>query len=158
MSEQHSRGYRTRSRHTPLIISHQQGRLLHLKLLWARAMVLSSFFSLLGLFCFLTLSRDDGSFSFLLVESLPLLIFTPGLVRDIRRASHRTYSWLCFVMLIYFVAIVPIVMGRGSWSDWVITALVCILFIASMMSARWLQYWHYYQASRDKPGSHSYHA
>ena len=158
MSNEHPETQRTRSRHKPLIITKHQGHLIHLKLLWGRALVLTSYFSLLGLFCFLNATRDDGSFSFLLVESIPLLIFAPGILRDIRRASHRSYSWLCFVTLIYFVAIVPIVMGRGSWSDWMITCLVCLLFISAMMSSRWLQYWHYYLATRDKPGSHRYQA
>jgi uncharacterized membrane protein len=69
------------------------------------------------------------------VKLLPLLIFVPGFIT--RR--YRTYSWLCFGILPYFIWLTPLVMARGAWSDWVMISLIVILFISSMMTSRWMQ-------------------
>lgn len=70
-----------------------------------------------------------------LVKILPLVIFIPGFITR----KYRTYSWLCFGILPYFIWITPLVMARGAWSDWVMTILIVVLFIASMMTSRWMQ-------------------
>ena len=77
----------------------------------------------------------DSGIKLWLVKIFPLLIFIPGFIKK----KYRTYSWLCFGILPYFIWIVPLVMGRGSWSDWVMTVLIVILFVASMMTSRWMQ-------------------
>jgi uncharacterized membrane protein len=76
-----------------------------------------------------------GSFTLWLVKLFPLLIFIPGFIKK----KYRTYSWLCFAILPYFVWIIPLVMGRGNWSDWVMTLLTVVMFIAAMMTSRWMQ-------------------
>ena len=76
-----------------------------------------------------------GSFTLWLVKLFPLLIFIPGFIKK----KYRTYSWLCFAILPYFVWINPLVMGRGNWSDWVMTLLTVVMFIAAMMTSRWMQ-------------------
>jgi len=80
----------------------------------------------------------------LLVAILPLAIFIPGL----RKPHHRTYSWLCFVLLMYFLFLVPLLMSYWSLIYWALTILVSILFIAAMMTSRWLQYWNYYLSTK----------
>lgn len=69
------------------------------------------------------------------VKIIPLLIFVPGFITK----QYRTYSWLCFGVLPYFIWLTPLVMGRGAWSDWVMTLLIVVLFISSMMTSRWMQ-------------------
>jgi uncharacterized membrane protein len=70
-----------------------------------------------------------------LIKLFPLLIFIPGFVTK----KYRTYSWLCFAILPYFIWITPLVMGRGNWSDWAMVSLTVIMFIAAMMTSRWMQ-------------------
>lgn len=77
----------------------------------------------------------DGGVKLWLVKICPLLIFIPGFIKR----KYRTYSWLCFAILPYFIWITPLVMGRGIWSDWVMTLLIVTIFIASMMTSRWMQ-------------------
>ncbi|RYZ81770.1 MAG: DUF2069 domain-containing protein [Moraxellaceae bacterium] len=69
------------------------------------------------------------------VKVIPLLIFVPGLLKK----RYRTYSWLCFAILPYFIWITPLVVGRGDWSDWTLVSLIVIIFIGAMMTSRWLQ-------------------
>ncbi|MEX1032373.1 MAG: DUF2069 domain-containing protein [Cellvibrionaceae bacterium] len=102
---------------------------------------------LVALFSWLNLTQPDGSLLRWLVQCIPLLIFVPGLLRQ----SHRSYSWLCFVVLLYFIpATTQVVMSLGyrnaeapigHWSDSVMLFLVVIAFFAATFSSRWLQYW-----------------
>lgn len=89
----------------------------------------------LVLMSWLNFLPEDSSVKLWLVKIFPLIIFIPGFVLK----KYRTYSWLCFAILPYFIWITPLVMGRGSWSDWVMVLLTVILFIASMMTSRWMQ-------------------
>lgn len=77
----------------------------------------------------------DSGVKLWLVKVLPLLIFIPGFIKE----HYRTYSWLCFAVLPYFIWLTPLVMGRGSMIDWLLTLLIVVLFIAAMMTSRWLQ-------------------
>lgn len=77
----------------------------------------------------------DSSIKLWLVKIFPLLIFLPGFIKR----KYRTYSWICFAILPYFIWITPLVMGRGSWSDWTLIALIVVLFISAMMTSRWMQ-------------------
>jgi len=77
----------------------------------------------------------DNGLKLWLVKVLPLLIFIPGFIK----AHYRTYSWLCFAVLPYFIWLTPLVMGRGSMIDWLLILLIVVLFIAAMMTSRWLQ-------------------
>ena len=68
------------------------------------------------------------------LQSLPLLIFIPGLLKD----SHRTHIWLCFLMLFYFtVYAVNVTAPERTSGDTVIFTLCILLFISSMMFTRW---------------------
>jgi uncharacterized membrane protein len=76
-----------------------------------------------------------------LFKIIPLLIFIPGFIKK----HYRTYSWLCFAILFYFIWMVPLAMGRGTLGDWALLNLTVIIFIAAMMTSRWLQQASYLQ-------------
>lgn len=65
---------------------------------------------------------------------LPLLIFLPGMLKE----NLRSYIWLCFVSLLYFIALVERLVAQP---DSLLAALgmigVVTLFIAAMMFVRW---------------------
>lgn len=65
---------------------------------------------------------------------LPLLIFIPGMIKD----NLRSYIWLCFVSLLYFIALVErlFVMPDDPFAILGMTAVV-VLFCAAMMYVRW---------------------
>jgi len=65
---------------------------------------------------------------------LPLLIFLPGMLRD----NLRSYVWLCFVSLLYFMALVERLFAQpGSVIAIVGMCAVVTLFIAAMLFVRW---------------------
>ncbi len=65
---------------------------------------------------------------------LPLLIFLPGMLQD----RLRSYIWLCFVCLLYFMRLVVSVFAEPD-SVVAIVGMVAVvtLFIAAMMYVRW---------------------
>ncbi len=63
-----------------------------------------------------------------------LLLVTYGLFKK----SRRSYQWLCFILLLYFIGIVQALFaGTPKLHEWL--ALVAIIggFISSMLAARW---------------------
>ena len=65
---------------------------------------------------------------------LPLLLFLPGMLRD----RLRSYIWLCFVSLLYFIALVERLFAvPGSALAICGLAAVVILFCAAMLYVRW---------------------
>jgi uncharacterized membrane protein len=65
---------------------------------------------------------------------LPLVIFVPGMRRD----NLRSYIWVCFVCLLYFITLVERLFADPA--DLVsIMAMVSVatLFVASMLYVRW---------------------
>jgi uncharacterized membrane protein len=64
----------------------------------------------------------------------PLLIFLPGMLRN----NLRSYLWLCFVCLIYFLTLVERLFAEpGSVMAIVGMIAVASLFNASMFFVRW---------------------
>lgn len=127
-----------------IVISDDDSVVLYKKLRRGRAITLFSYGALLITFILLNVLSEKSNLVFLLFQIFPLLIFVPLL----RRPTHRTYSWLCFVSLMYFVGIIPLLMTSWSISYWWMTLLVSSLFIAAMMTSRWLQYWNYYLSTK----------
>jgi uncharacterized membrane protein len=65
---------------------------------------------------------------------LPLLIFAPGMLRD----NLRSFIWLCFVCLLYFIAQVERLFAQpGSLLAITGMAGVALLFTAAMLYVRW---------------------
>lgn len=100
-----------------------------------------SYFGLLALYAWLNLSAETFSPTGLAVQWVPLLLPLWGMLKD----TYKSYNWLCFVVLAYFLFIVPIVMsGQTVWSDWLQLLLTCSLFVSAMLVSRWLQAWQYH--------------
>lgn len=112
-----------------------------------------SYSAFLLLMSWLNFQPADSSFKLWLVKIFPLLIFLPGFIKQ----KYRTYSWLCFGILPYFIWMTPLVMGRGNLSDWTMTILIVVLFISSMMTSRWMQQQSYlgWQISHTPSNPHS---
>jgi uncharacterized membrane protein len=69
------------------------------------------------------------------VQCLPLLMFWFGL----RVKRRRTYLWLCFVLLLYFIKGVEGVMSlNAGLFDWVLLSGSVGLFVSCLATARWL--------------------
>ncbi len=68
------------------------------------------------------------------VKLLPLMMFLPGMLRD----NLRSYIWLCFICLGYFLVLVQRVFAQPD-SLLVISGLVAVvvLFNAAMLYVRW---------------------
>jgi uncharacterized membrane protein len=65
---------------------------------------------------------------------VPLLIFLPGMVRE----NLRSYVWLCFVSLLYFISLVERLFAQpGSLLATAGMIAVVSLFISSMLFVRW---------------------
>ena len=69
-----------------------------------------------------------------LFKCLPLLLFVPGLIAR----SHKTASWMAYMIQLYFVLAVMLVFTPGSsgWG-WLMTALTLVIFISAMLFTRW---------------------
>jgi len=68
------------------------------------------------------------------LKVMPLLIFLPGMLRD----NLRSYIWLCFVCLGYFLILVQRIFAQPD-NLLVVSGLVAVvlLFTAAMMYVRW---------------------
>ncbi|WGL17821.1 DUF2069 domain-containing protein [Microbulbifer bruguierae] len=76
----------------------------------------------------------DGSVKWWLLQTIPLLLVLPGLLKQ----NQRSYLWLCFILLLYITAgIVDVMMPTRGWQHGVLAVLSLILFVSSMMSSRW---------------------
>jgi len=129
----------------PLVINDSDGKCYGVKLSWSRPIALISYVFLILLIVMTEWQSAISHWSVWFLKLLPLLIFIPGLIKQ----TFRTYSWICFVCLVYFVVIFPVAYTRSTWTDWLITGLVTTLFISSMMTSRWLQYWRFYLQQKD---------
>lgn len=102
----------------------------------ARICTLACYMALLLLITGLNVIRPDGSVLHWLVQALPLLIVMPGMLYN----HYRSYSWLCFVILIYFTAyVVEVLSPLYIWTDAIALALSVGIFVSAMMTSRWLQ-------------------
>ena len=68
------------------------------------------------------------------LKLLPLLIFLPGMLKD----NLRSYIWLCFVCLGYFMILVQRMFAQPDSLQVAIGLVaVVILFTAAMLYVRW---------------------
>jgi uncharacterized membrane protein len=102
-----------------------------------RQLTLILYGALLSSFCLWQILLPDGPKVFLwIVQTVPLLIFLPGLLGD----NPRVYIGLCFVLLLYFIkAVEGLFSPARDWLDYVLLTLTVILFIVSMLASRQLQ-------------------
>lgn len=91
---------------------------------------------LLALFVYTFINNENHSWKLLVFQSLPLVILIPGIVQK----RYRSHSWLCFVILAYFMAYVVEVGSQFSeLTDWLGLLFSVVIFIGAMMSSRYLQ-------------------
>lgn len=65
---------------------------------------------------------------------LPLVIFLPGMLQD----QLRSYIWLCFVLLLYFMRLVVALFERPDSPTAIVGMVaVVVLFVSAMMYVRW---------------------
>jgi len=65
---------------------------------------------------------------------LPLLIFVPGMLRD----NLRSFIWVCFVSLLYFMRlVVSLFANPGNPVAIIGMVAVVVLFCSAMMYVRW---------------------
>ena len=68
------------------------------------------------------------------VKLAPLLLFLPGMLKD----NLRSFIWLCFVCLLYFIVLVQrLFVVQGDTLAIVGTVAVVTLFTAAMLYVRW---------------------
>ncbi|TNF32913.1 MAG: DUF2069 domain-containing protein [Gammaproteobacteria bacterium] len=68
------------------------------------------------------------------IGTLPLLVFLPGMLRR----NFRSFIWLCFVLLFYFLKIVwDLGAAQVLWIDQCLLAVLVPLYTASMLFVRW---------------------
>jgi uncharacterized membrane protein len=73
---------------------------------------------------------------------VPLLMMLPGMLKN----HYRSYIWLCFVLLFYFMtAVIQAFAPEYGWFPKFEVALIVLLFISAMMFSRW---WQSYQHQR----------
>lgn len=98
---------------------------------------LAGYASLQVLFVYWNFTRPSGSnITVLLIQALPLLVFLPGLLKN----HYRTYSWVCFIILFYFVqAVAGAFTSTANITDLIFVALTVYLFVTAMMASRWAQ-------------------
>lgn len=134
-----------------LVITETEALVLRKKLRWGQQLCLIAYLMLLLSLTANYLLAEQIQWMHWLVSLVPLIIFLPGF----KRPHHRTYSWLCFVLLMYFLFLVPLLMSHWSAFYWFLTLLVTFLFVTAMMTSRWLQYWNYYLSTTAASSSES---
>ena len=83
-----------------------------------------------------------ASLAIWLIQATPLLIFARGL----HYANLRTYGWVSFVILLYFIHGVLIAFQPGQFWHGVVEALLCtVVFVLLILFIR--QYRDHYQVS-----------
>lgn len=104
----------------------------------AQRLALGCLVALLGLlsveiFGIVRLAPETRAFLWV-IWVVPLLVFLPGLVRG----GWKSYLWLCFVVLVYFMVTVSELFGpKREIADVFELVLIVVLFVAAMMYARW---------------------
>ena len=106
-----------------------------------RTGLITSYLCVFGLLATYTVSAiitDRLTSIIFILPCLTLLIFIPGIWQH----KHRTYNWLCFVILLHFtVAVTNVMSPAGDRLDILQLIFSSVLFVSAMMTSRWLQYW-----------------
>ena len=105
---------------------------------WSRRAMLGFYGLLLLFFSMNTLvapsCERQPNVTIWLLHCLPLLMFLPAVLKS----SLRGMSWMCFVLLGYFVvAVLGAFICPSYWVSLELAAIVC-LFIAAMFNVRWM--------------------
>jgi uncharacterized membrane protein len=95
-------------------------------------------FGLLATYAVNAIITDKLASIIFILPCLTLLIFVPGMWQH----KHRTYNWMCFVILLHFtVAVTHVMSPLIDMFDILQLIFSSVLFLSAMMTSRWLQYW-----------------
>ncbi|WNO09664.1 DUF2069 domain-containing protein [Teredinibacter sp. KSP-S5-2] len=113
------------------------------KRLWGKRITLTLFGALISLFVLWKTENPNITLSSAIMvfaaQTLPLWALLPGLIRN----HYRSYSWLCFALLFYFIfAVERSFVSTANIYDYLFLMLTVLLFIATMMTGRWQQRVH----------------
>ncbi|MCX2778878.1 DUF2069 domain-containing protein [Microbulbifer thermotolerans] len=104
------------------------------KLRIARYLNWACYSGLMLLFAVWNLFLPGGSLKWWLLQTFPLLLVLPGLLKG----HYRSYLWLCFILLLYITAsIVDVMMPGRGWQHGLLLLLSLTLFFSAMMTSRW---------------------
>jgi len=71
-----------------------------------------------------------------IIQTLPLFILAPSLLSR----YYRAFSWLCFIMLLYFImAVMGALSSIANILDYLFVLFTVALFISSMLCSRYAQ-------------------
>ncbi|WP_245929191.1 DUF2069 domain-containing protein [Agarilytica rhodophyticola] len=109
------------------------------KMEYAANITYGLFAALVALILYWNITRESGfKIGIMVFQTLPLLALLPGMLQK----AYRSYSWLCFLLLFYFIFAVQLVFSSiRQTSDYIFLILIIFLFVSSMMTSRWLQRW-----------------
>jgi uncharacterized membrane protein len=94
------------------------------------------YFGLLALIIYTYAVDESHSWKLLIFQTFLLLLVLPGLIK----ARFRAHSWLCFIMLAYFIAyVVEVVSPQREVTDGIGLGLSIVIFVGAMMSSHYLQ-------------------
>lgn len=83
-----------------------------------------------------TINLTSGFWQAWFLQITPLILLLPGLLMR----HYRSYSWLCFLMLLYFTSfVVQVYSPTRDSHDWVALMLSLLIFSLAMFASRWLQ-------------------
>lgn len=103
----------------------------------SKYIILIHYCALLAIFTFWLTTRASGlNFTLFFIQVIPIAVFLPGVISN----HYRTYSWLCFILLFYFIkGVEGALNSTASISDVIFVFLTVIMFTTSMMASRWCQ-------------------
>lgn len=111
---------------------------------FSHRLTLYAVLGLMFLYACTNLVAQTINWTVMLVPIATLLIFIPGILLK----NARSFDWLCFVILLHFtVGISNAMSPHASWADYLQTLLSVIIFIAAMMTSRWLKSWQRHHSS-----------
>jgi uncharacterized membrane protein len=107
---------------------------------------LFAYFALLLLFFFKTVALPIGgrspNITMWVIHALPLLMFLPGMLRG----NYRSYTWLAFMILMYFLLSVEGVFApEPSHYHSLSLVLVVVIFTTCVLIIRWKGMQHQWQ-------------
>ena len=82
------------------------------------------------------IAEQEDFWMALTLQVVPLLLLLPGLAKQ----YYRSYSWLCFLSLIYFTSyVIQVYSSNQQWHDWLGLSASIVIFSSAMFASRWLQ-------------------
>ncbi|MGI1678562.1 MAG: DUF2069 domain-containing protein [Cellvibrionaceae bacterium] len=95
-----------------------------------------AYLGMLAIISWVNLTEETGSWVRWCIQSFPLLMVLPGMIMK----KYRAFSWLCFIIVMYFIPSVMKVMDpQGEWLDTLMLVFCIIIFITSAYTSRWMQ-------------------